>query len=84
MHVNIYAHDCACKVKTRFEGVYCKKCLLDGYHGIQKGNLFGGGIKFSCELNVSVLVVDMAEEVVKLINSSSPKEKNVINEATEN
>ena len=33
MSINIYAHDCACVVKKRFEGIYCKKCMLDGYHG---------------------------------------------------
>ena len=32
LHVNIYAHDCSCKVKKAFEGKYCNRCLLDGYH----------------------------------------------------
>jgi hypothetical protein len=27
-----YAHDCGCKIKAWFEGKYCTKCYLDGYH----------------------------------------------------
>ena len=35
MRVGVYAHDCACRVKARFEGVYCKECRLDGLHGLK-------------------------------------------------
>ena len=31
--INRYVHDVSCKVKAKFEGKYCRKCLLDGYHG---------------------------------------------------
>ena len=30
--INKYCHDCACVVKNKFEGKYCNKCYLDGYH----------------------------------------------------
>ncbi len=33
VRVGKYAHDCACVVRKRFEGIWCTKCYLDGYHG---------------------------------------------------
>ena len=32
LKIGIYCHDCACRLKARFEGRFCDKCKLDGYH----------------------------------------------------
>ena len=30
--VGTYYHDCACRVASTFEGIYCDRCLLDTFH----------------------------------------------------
>ena len=32
MKIGTLAHDCACVIKKRFEGICCERCRLDGVH----------------------------------------------------